>query len=1151
MKLLRTSLALLFVSALIVPPPAGSATAGGPKSPPATSGSERPDAEGAGLSQQGRGGGADREPLPLEESRTFRLQTDEGSWISLDVSPDGDQIVFDLLGDLYLLPFSGGEATRITSGMEFDSQPRFSPDGRKILFVSDAQGGENLHILDLDDRDDDGEYAIHELTEGRNNSYSSPEWTPGGEYVVATRSFGRRGKLWMWHVDGGSGIQLIEEPAAVKTIGAAFGPDDRYIWFARRSGDWQYNAIFPQYQIYYYDRETGEQVTRTSRYGSAVRPTLSPDGNYMVYATRFETETGLRLRELETGDERWLMYPVQRDDQEAMATRDAFPGMSFTPDSREVVATYEGKIWRIPVDGSDASVIPFAVDEEVAYGPEVFFEYPVSDDPTFQVTQIRDAVPSPDGSKLAFVGLDHVYVMDWPGGSPRRVTNADGSVIEAQPTWSPDGQSIAFVTWSFEDDGAIYRAAAAGGPAERLTTQPGIYQNPVWAPDGDRIVAVRGPAANFEDATGTRAFGAAVDLVWIPASGGEWTMIAPTEGRTNPHFGADDERIYLNQSGEGLTSIRWDGTDQKAHVQVRGRSAPGSQNAPRAGWIQMAPAGSKALAQVGQDLYVVTVPRVGGDTPTVSVANPDNAIVPVRRLTDIGAQFPAWGRDGNTVHWSIGNAHFVYDLEAAATAEAAAEAEAEAEAEAAGDTEVGDDSEAGQEEGEEPEEQEADEEDEPVYSPFEERIVVDVDRDTPRGVVVLRGGRAITMNGDEIIENADIVVEDNRIVAVGRRGDVDIPSGADEIDISGKTVTPGFVDTHAHMWPAWGIHKAQVWMYLANLAYGVTATRDPQTATTDVLTYSDRVTAGMTIGPRVYSTGPGVFSGEGIRSQKHASDVLRRYSDYYRTQTIKMYMAGNRQQRQWIITAAREQELMPTTEGGLDFKYNLEMLVDGYPGQEHSFPITPLYKDVVEFVAHTGMFYTPTLLVAYGGPWAENYYFAKENAYHDEKLQRFTPYEELASKARRRGAGWFMDEEYNFPRLAKVVADIVNAGGKAGVGSHGQLQGLGYHWELWAMQSGGLTEHQALRVATLFGAEAIGVQNDLGSIEAGKLADLVIFEQNPLDDIRNTNTIQMVMKNGRLHDGNTLDELWPRQQELGPVYGLGDRPVRMSGSEDR
>ncbi len=1073
----------------------------------------------------------DPKPLPLEGSRMFHLETDEASWISLDVSPDGEWIVFDVLGDLYLLPFNGGEAQRITSGMEFDSQPRFSPDGRLVLFISDEQGGENLHILDLDEQNAEGEYESRALTKGRDNSYSSPEWVPGGEYVVASKSFGRRGKLWMWHVDGGSGIQLIEEPAAVKTIGAAFGPDDRYIWFARRSGDWDYNAIFPQYQIFYYDRETGEQVTRTSRYGSAVRPTLSPDGKWLVYATRFETETGLRLRDLETGDERWLMYPVQRDDQEAMATRDAFPGMSFTPDSAEVVTTYDGKIWRVPIDGSGPSMIPFHVEVDVSYGPEVFFEYPVSDDPKFAITQIRDAVPSPDDTKLAFVGLDHLYVMDWPNGEPRRVTGNSGDVIEAQPTWSPDSRSIAYVTWSFEEKGAIYQAAVDGGDPVKLTTQSGIFQDPIWSPDGDRIVAIRGPATNFEDATGTRAFGASVDLVWIPATGGAWELIAPTEGRTNPHFGSDAERIYLNGGGE-LISIRWDGTDQKSHLTVRGRAAPGSENAPRAGWMRMAPAGSKALAQVGENLYVVTVPRVGGETPSVSVANPANAVVPVRRLTEIGAQFPSWGHNGNTVQWSIGNAHFVYDLAAAQEAELAAEALAEEESEAA--DEVLDE---GAEEAEE----------EPAYRPFEERIIVEVERDIPTGTVALRGATVITMRGDEIIPNADIVVENNRIVAVGQRGQVDIPAGADEVDVSGKTIGPGFVDTHAHMRPAWGLHKNQAWMFLANLAYGVTTTRDPQTATTDVLTYADRVTAGMTLGPRIYSTGPGVFSGEGIRSQEHASDVLKRYSEYYRTQTIKMYMAGNRQQRQWIITAAREQELMPTTEGGLDFKYNLEMMIDGYPGQEHSLPITPLYKDVVEFVAHTGMFYTPTMLVAYGGPWAENYFYARENAYHDEKLQSFTPYEELAGKARRRGAGWFMEEEYNFPRLAKVVADIVNAGGKAGVGSHGQLQGLGYHWELWAMQSGGLTEHQALRVATLFGAEAIGVQNDVGSIEPGKLADLVIFEQSPLDGMRNTNTIQMVMKNGRLYDGDSLEEIWPRQRELGPVYGLGDRPVRIGG----
>ena len=1090
---------------------------------------------------------ADSPDLPLEPARTLSLDTDEGTWISVDVSPDGETIVFDLLGDLYTMPFAGGDATPLTEGMAYDSQPRYGPDGSRVVFVSDRDGSENLWLIDVESK------ATRQVTNASANNYESPEWLPDGDYVVAAVGAGalvggdsaRNPKLWMWHVEGGTGIQLVKEPGARRITGPAPTPDGRHIWFAQRERLWQYNAIFPQYQLAVYDRETGEQYMRTSRYGSAFRPTISPDGALLVYGTRQEDQTGLRLRELASGDERWLAYPVQRDDQESVAGADVLPGMSFTPDSSEVVVSYGGKIWRVPIaEDAEPVPVPFRVQAELGIGPELAFEYPVDDRVRFPVRQIRDAAPSPDGTTLAFAALDRLYVRPIPDGEPRRLTDLD--LVEAQPAWSPDGGWIAFVTWSAEDGGHLYKVRADGSaPTVRLSTRPAIFQHPAWSPDGERLVAIQGPARSFREAARQTAPGASANIVSIPADGGDWTLVAPTDGRTFPHTTADPDRIYLYHRQDGLVSIRWDGTDEKAHVKVTGPAPTGAgAPAPSAALVLMAPAGDRALAQVRQDLYTLTVPYVGGETPVVSVADPASASVPVRKLTEVGGQFPAWGARGRRAHWSIGNAHFIYDLDDAVAAEQAARAAEEAAraAEAAENAADDADDQAGGDN------QDTDE-DAPAYEPVEIRVPVDAIRDIPNGYGVLRGGRVITMRGDEIVANADVVVQGNRILGVGRRGTVEFPDFARIIEIPGTTIVPGFVDTHAHMRPSFGVHKTQPWTYLANLAYGVTTTRDPQTGTTDVLTYGDLVETGDIVGPRIYSTGPGVFNAEQIEDLDHAQRVLRRYSEYYDTQTIKMYMSGNRQQRQWIVMAAKEQGLLPTTEGGLDMKYDLEMIIDGYPGLEHSFPIFPLYRDVVNLAAETRVAYTPTLLVSYGGPFGENWFFTRENPHDDPKLRRFIPHAELDRLTRRRGAGvdagpggWFREEEYVFRQHAEGVKAIVEAGGVAGVGSHGQLQGLGYHWELWAMQSGGLSEHDALRVATALGAEAIGLDGDLGSIVPGKLADLVVLEADPLDDIRNTNRIRYVMKNGRLYDGHTLDETWPRERPLGKPAWLGDEP---------
>ena len=1053
--------------------------------------------------------------LPLEGSREIAFQTDAVTWLSLDVSPDGSTIVMEAVGDLYVLPAEGGAARRITSGMAFDSQPRFSPDGERIAFVSDRDGSENLWIANAD-----GSEPRKLSSDKGTIEFASPSWSPDGTHVVASRTkWGLRTfELWAYHIDGGRGVQITEAKSGSDTraddrtnaLGAVYSPDGRYLYYARKDGGFAYDVRLPLWQIVRLDLRDGSEDYLTRAQGSAMRPLLSPDGSLLVYVTRYRGESGLRLRDLDTGEDRWLAYPAQRDDQESRFTRDLFPGYAFTPDGSAVLYTHDGGIRRVDTATGEISSIAFTLDVQQSIGPRLYSPYRLGVGPV-KAHLVRGLAPSPSGDRLAFSALTRIFVRDDANGQETPVT--DDGMPAFHPAWSPDGRWLVYVTWS-PTGGHIWRVRANGrGAPKQLTQRAAFYSDPAWSPDGKRIVALR--AASYNRLYRVSDFGEpeGTNLIWLPESGGKARVVTPARGYRAPHFGPEPDRIYVYHSRgrSALTSMRFDGTDRRIHLSVKG---PGIYYAERdvpARDVEISPNGQAVLITHANQLHVAML--LGRDLADVetSINAPS---IPMARLTDVGVDEAAWSADGDTIYWTVGNHVYRRTL-------ASVEFNPDENENAASRKETAQD--------------DAPEIAEEHPAVAGAAIEIYLPRHEPEGVLALTGATVISMEPDaEPIEDAVIVMERGRITQVGRAAEAEVPQDASVIDVSGRFIVPGYVDTHAHVPLLQRVIDMSNWALLANLAYGVTTIIDVQPSTVDILAHRDLIDAGRMIGPHLLTTGPGIFNDNRFRSAAHARSVLSRYKDHYRVRNLKSYIAGNRKQRQWIVQASEALGLMPTTEGALDMKLDMTHIIDGFSGNEHNFPIVDLHPDVVLLAARSGIAYTPTLLVAYGGPAAENYFFTRESPANDAKLRRFTPPQLLAGRLLR--VPWFADSEHVFQRVAAQAAKIIRAGGYVGVGSHGQLQGLGYHWELWALASGGLTPYEALRAATLHGAEMIGVAEDIGTITPGKLADLVVLDANPLVDIRHSDDIAYVVKNGEVFAGGTLDRVWPVSEPLPPQW---------------
>ncbi len=1050
---------------------------------------------------------------PPGKTRTAHIDTRTGTWMSVDISPDGKTIVFDLLGDLYTLSIAGGEATALTHSMAWDMQARFSPDGKRIAYVSDAGGGDNVWVMNADGSDPKA------LTTEDYQLLNNPVWHPSGNYIAArkhltgTRSLGS-GEIWTYHVGGGKGVQLNEKPNWQKDLGEpAYSPDGRYVYYSNDSTagkSFQYNKDSNKqiFQIFRIDTQNGEIEPFVSGVGGAVRPTPSPDGKYLAFVRRVRNQSTLFLKDLKTGREFPVWDQLERDMQEAWSVHGVYPSMAWMPGSQEIVVWAQGKIWRLDPFKKAAVEVPFHVKDEREIRAAVRVPTAVAPD-TFDVKQLRWVNVSPKGDRVVYSALGYLYTKTLPNGTPQRITRQTDH-FELYPSYARDGQSLVFVTWNDQDQGSVRKLDLQSGKETILTDAPGKYLEPRFSPDGKTVVYVKSKGGYL-----TTPWNGLETGVYTVASSGKGQPEKITKDGDTPQFGRRNDVLYVTRSGIKdevdfySKLIRIDLSDQQRETEVaKSEFVSDFSVSPNGDWLAFT-----------ERFHTYVTPFAQSSRP-LPVGSKMTAL-PVKRLDVNAGDYLHWASDSSKLYYSLGDQLFTSELKDAFAFVPGAPAE--------------------------------------LPKPKETGVAIGFMQkaDTPAGVTAFAGARIVTMRGDEVIEDGVIVVTGNRITAVGKRGSTVVPAGATVVNAQGKTIIPGIVDVHWH--GGMGeeeIIPQQSWIDYASLAFGVTTLHDPSNKSSEIFTHAEMQRAGIVVAPRIFSTGTILYGAKAsmssvVNSYDDALTHLKR-SKAGGAISVKSYNQPRREQRQQILEAARATQMMVVPEGGSLFQANMSMVVDGHTGIEHALPVPIVYDDVKQLWSQSAVGYTPTLNVAYGGLDGEHYWYARTDVWKHPLLSKYVPRTVLEPRAVRRETA--PEEDFNVVRVAQAAAALSRAGVKVNIGAHGQREGLGAHWEMWMFAKGGMTPLEVIRTATLNPAHYLGMDKDIGSIEPGKLADLVVLDGDILADVRNSDQIHRVMLNGRLYDPASMNEVGAHPRARKPFFFEGAEggtvPVTARGHND-
>ncbi|KAK1854104.1 hypothetical protein CCHR01_03297 [Colletotrichum chrysophilum] len=1081
-----------------------------------------------------------------------------------------------MLGDLYCMSTRSRKddsaviAHPILTGIPYEKEAEFSPDGSNLVYISDAGFGvDNIWTMPYTTCKNMARMPQQQIRESavqQTNStfrfFSSPAFHPTEPKVIATKWFltGRpNGAGEIWEVPlrvsndgvlpkrGGRRIISRKLPTSwskeryfesqLGSEQARYTPSGDGIVFSRNvrddaEGKFSYNkdvhsGINAVFLLNTTTNETTTLPNKPASPGGANMPRLSSDGSTLAFIRRRNDKEVLALKDMRSGTLHYVWDGLSYDLSTIPAFMGAYPNYGWSENDSKIVIWSQGQIWSIPlrinhfgerVASGDPKQLGFRAAIDIALGTTRYSTTNITAHQLAthaQETAFRGLRSDAKGETVVFEGAGDNYIMDVSSGDTRKLKAPNAGTSCYSPSFVGETHYLLEACWDDVNYTSFHVVNRQDNTITEVQGLPrGRYVSPVT--DGRIITYIRtGKDYMFGDIDETFGEGVWVANINLPAtaSGTSWLVglrrlpIRDYSAESKLEIGPrDGSTIILVQTPDSIVEYDLD------------RSVARKISASRTSVEMRSTVKNPHIIGLRDFQHIwLSVNHQAEQGYIWSRSGHPQRPKDLTRLSDVGGHDFTFSWDGDRAFWLLGPSLKMVDVKLISEGCRRASLKSRDSGDCA------------------------------RRVVFSRKINATYEAANLHHARVSKGRPFAITNASlismglttpELMRQATVLVENGQIVAVGHGSDVNLPAYCEVLDAEGGAVLPGFIDIHGHWGGFFSPFPTQSWEMETFLGYGVTTIHNP--ASNNVAGHIERVLIekGRMYGPRVYHTGnvlygstqPSVYTE--INSLADARDALLRIKEegVDSSFTVKSYQLVPRSARQRLLLEAAKLGMLVVPEGGWSFDWGLTYFIDGYTSQEHSLPVPELYDDVLSLVEASGSSYTPLAVMNYGGLFGQHWIHQNEDIPNDAKLRKYVRHDILESLTEVKQAP---NSSYLFFNTTRSTAKLARRGVRTNVGAHGE-QPIGhlFHSEMKMMALGGQTPYSVLRSATIGNAISLGLQSSVGSIEVGKLADIVIYPPgvNNVQKVwERSGHMKFVMRGGivvSVEDG--LVELWPR-----------------------